>query len=212
MRRPNVEAAMRGNGADVVMHLAPREDNLFLFEPRYPAFDQTPLALVLAELSVDRVFDRGSRDRRCVLQTGTAARENGLEVTLRRSMCNRRYRARAGRVRIRATGRRHSSRLAAESRLDFGDRSQPRLRFDKRGVGMSDRVALDAGRGSCALIRGDEILIAVLSRPRAALSVPTVRERPRRERARYLAVRAALNAVQPSGVSSSAVCSSLRDL
>ena len=55
----HVEAAIHGNGADVVKHFAPREDNLFLFKPRYSGFDQTPLALVRAGLSVDRVWIAG---------------------------------------------------------------------------------------------------------------------------------------------------------
>jgi nicotinamidase-related amidase len=83
----HVEAAQRGNGGDVVSRLAPRKGDLFLFKPRYSGFDQTPLALVLAELGVERVLIAGAATEGCVLQTGIAAREHGLEVTVLAAAC-----------------------------------------------------------------------------------------------------------------------------
>jgi nicotinamidase-related amidase len=85
--RARVEAALDGHGADVVERLAPRKGDLFLFKPRYSGFDQTPLALVLAELGVERVLIAGAATEGCVLQTGIAAREHGLEVTVLAAAC-----------------------------------------------------------------------------------------------------------------------------
>ena len=72
MRRPNVEAAMRGNGADVHdASRAARGQPVPLQAALPGVFDQTPLALVLAELSVDRVLIAGAATEGCVLQTGS---------------------------------------------------------------------------------------------------------------------------------------------
>jgi nicotinamidase-related amidase len=83
----HVEAARAGNGGDVVEPLAPRTDDLFLFKPRYSAFDQTPLALVLEEFEVGRVLIAGAATEGCVLQTGIAAREHRLEATVLANAC-----------------------------------------------------------------------------------------------------------------------------
>jgi nicotinamidase-related amidase len=83
----HVEAALRGNGGDVVERLAPRDGDLFLFKPRYSGFDQTPLALVLEGLGVKRVLIAGAATEGCVLQTGIAAREHDLEATVLVDAC-----------------------------------------------------------------------------------------------------------------------------
>jgi nicotinamidase-related amidase len=83
----HVEAALAAKGGDVVERLAPCADDLFLFKPRYSAFDQTPLALVLEEFEVGRVLIAGAATEGCVLQTGIAAREHRLEATVLANAC-----------------------------------------------------------------------------------------------------------------------------
>jgi len=53
----------------------------------YSAFDQTPLALVLEEFEVERVLIAGAATEGCVLQSGIAAREHGLEATVLADAC-----------------------------------------------------------------------------------------------------------------------------
>jgi nicotinamidase-related amidase len=83
----HVRRAVEGRGGDVVRRIAPREDDLFFFKPRYSAFDQTPLRQVLADLEIDHVHLIGAATEGCVVQTGIDGREQNLKVTILRSAC-----------------------------------------------------------------------------------------------------------------------------
>lgn len=79
--------ALEARGGDVMRRLAPGEDDLFFFKPRYSAFDQTPLRQVLADLEIDHVHLIGAATEGCVVQTGIDGREQNLKVTILRSAC-----------------------------------------------------------------------------------------------------------------------------
>ena len=161
----HVEAAMHRNGADVVKHLAPRGTTCSSSSRATPASTRRRSCSRPRGTKWRPSVDRGrAATEGCVLQTGIAAREHGLEVTLLAAACATSIPSSSGSRSTRdgspafesASGRKPYSTLATGRSLDYDSISE----------------ALEAGRGSCAVIRGDEILIAVLSRPRAALSVP----------------------------------------
>jgi nicotinamidase-related amidase len=79
--------AIDGPGGDVVAALAPRPEELFVFKPRYSAFDQTPLALILETDDVERVILIGAATEGCVVQTAIAAREHDLKATILDGAC-----------------------------------------------------------------------------------------------------------------------------
>jgi nicotinamidase-related amidase len=83
----HVRRAEAGRGGDVVRRIAPRDDDMFFFKPRYSAFDQTPLRQVLADLEIDHVYLIGAATEACVVQTGIDGREQNLKVTILRSAC-----------------------------------------------------------------------------------------------------------------------------
>ena len=76
-----------GEGGDVVALLRPLPDEAFLFKPRYSAFDQTALHLILEELAVERVILMGAATEGCVVQTAIDARELELKATIVREAC-----------------------------------------------------------------------------------------------------------------------------
>jgi nicotinamidase-related amidase len=76
-----------GRGGEVVAALAPLDEERFLFKPRYSAFDETPLALLLEEASVERVVLVGAATEACVVQTAIDARELGLKATIIATAC-----------------------------------------------------------------------------------------------------------------------------
>jgi nicotinamidase-related amidase len=83
-----VEDVIRdGLGGELVAEIAPRAGDVFVFKPRYSAFDSTPLALVLEELRVERLLLAGNATEMCVTQTAIAARELGLKVTVLADCC-----------------------------------------------------------------------------------------------------------------------------
>jgi nicotinamidase-related amidase len=86
-RSAHVARALAGIGGEVVERIAPTGDDRFLFKGRYSAFDGTPLARLLGELSVMRVILVGAATEMCVAQTAIAAREIGLQVTVLRDAC-----------------------------------------------------------------------------------------------------------------------------
>ena len=83
----HIAQALAGAGSDVVRQVAPAEGDRFLFKAVYSAFDGTPLARVLADLDVSRIVVTGAATEVCVAQTGIAARELGLQVTILRDAC-----------------------------------------------------------------------------------------------------------------------------
>jgi nicotinamidase-related amidase len=76
-----------GLGGELVAEIAPREGDVFVFKPRYSAFDSTPLALVLEELGIERLLLAGNATEMCVTQTAIAAREVGFKVTVLADCC-----------------------------------------------------------------------------------------------------------------------------
>jgi nicotinamidase-related amidase len=77
-----VQRAIDSQGGDVVGALQPRRDEPFLFKPRYSAFDQTSLALVLRERSIERVIVTGAATEGRVVQSAIDAREDGFKATI----------------------------------------------------------------------------------------------------------------------------------
>jgi nicotinamidase-related amidase len=82
-----VREAIEARGGDVVARLAPRPNDPFLLKARYSIFDHTPLALLLAELGVERLLLMGAAIEGCVVQSGIDAREHGLKVTILAGAC-----------------------------------------------------------------------------------------------------------------------------
>jgi nicotinamidase-related amidase len=62
--------------------VAPREGETFVVKPRYPAFDHTPLDLILRELEAERLLLSGMSTEGCVAQTAIHARELGFKVSV----------------------------------------------------------------------------------------------------------------------------------
>ena len=86
---PGYVADVRATGlaGDLIAQVAPREGDVFVFKPRYSAFDSTPLEILLEELRVERVLLAGNATEACVTQTAIAARELGFKVTVRADCC-----------------------------------------------------------------------------------------------------------------------------
>jgi nicotinamidase-related amidase len=82
-----VRRAVAGTGGELVEAIAPREGDRFVFEPRYSAFDHTPLELLLGELGIERLLLAGTATEMCVAQTAIAARERGFKVTVLVDAC-----------------------------------------------------------------------------------------------------------------------------
>ena len=76
-----------GLGGDLVADVAPREEDMFVFKPRYSAFDSTPLHLLMEQLRIERILLAGNATEMCVTQTAIAARELGLKVTVLANCC-----------------------------------------------------------------------------------------------------------------------------
>jgi nicotinamidase-related amidase len=84
------DAVMRARGGptgDVVDRVAPRMEDRFILKPRYPAFDHTPLAIILDELEVKHVLVAGTATEMCLTQSAIDARELGLKVTVLPKAC-----------------------------------------------------------------------------------------------------------------------------
>jgi nicotinamidase-related amidase len=81
---PGYLAEVRATGlaGELVSEVAPREGDIFLFKPRYSAFDSTPLAILLEQLRIERLLLAGNATEMCVTQTAIAARELGFKVTV----------------------------------------------------------------------------------------------------------------------------------
>ena len=76
-----------GLGGDLVAEVAPADDDVFVFKPRYSAFDSTPLEILLRRLETERVLLAGNATEMCVTQTAIAARELGFKVTVYPDCC-----------------------------------------------------------------------------------------------------------------------------
>jgi nicotinamidase-related amidase/quercetin dioxygenase-like cupin family protein len=80
-------AIEEGRGGDIIAPIAPRPGDRFVVKPRYSAFDQTPLELLLRELEVERILLAGAATEMCVVQTAIAARELGFKVSILVDAC-----------------------------------------------------------------------------------------------------------------------------
>ncbi|HET8743175.1 MAG TPA: isochorismatase family cysteine hydrolase [Gaiella sp.] len=76
-----------GLGGELVAAVSPREGDVFVFKPRYSAFDSTPLSILLDELEIERLLLAGNATEMCVTQTAIAARELGYKVTVLADCC-----------------------------------------------------------------------------------------------------------------------------
>jgi nicotinamidase-related amidase len=84
----HVQAAIaHDRSREIATQLAPLPGDSFVFKPRYSAFDNTPLALILRERKIDRVLLAGASTEGCVVQTGIDARELGFKVTILALAC-----------------------------------------------------------------------------------------------------------------------------
>lgn len=86
-RRLVREAVERGRGGGLVKAVAPQDGDRFVVKPRYSAFDNTPLELLLRELEVERLLLAGTATEMCVVQTAIAARERGFKVSVLVDAC-----------------------------------------------------------------------------------------------------------------------------
>jgi nicotinamidase-related amidase len=77
----------RGRGGDLVAAVQPQPGERFVIKPRYSAFDQTPLELILRELEIERILLAGAATEMCVAQTAIQAREVGFKVTVLAHAC-----------------------------------------------------------------------------------------------------------------------------
>jgi nicotinamidase-related amidase len=83
-----IERTTRASPApELVQSVAPRAGDAFLRKPRYSAFDQTPLELVLERLQIERILLVGSATEMCIVQSAIDARELGLKVTILAAAC-----------------------------------------------------------------------------------------------------------------------------
>jgi nicotinamidase-related amidase len=76
-----------GRGGDAIAQVAPRDGDLFVFKPRYSAFDHTPLVMILRDLEVERIVVAGAATEMCVVQTAIDARELEFKVTILADAC-----------------------------------------------------------------------------------------------------------------------------
>jgi len=82
LRRARAGGAIQG--AEGIL---PRADEPLILKPRYSAFDQTPLQMLLSELGTTRILLAGAALEMCVAQTAIAAREHGYQVSVMADAC-----------------------------------------------------------------------------------------------------------------------------
>jgi nicotinamidase-related amidase len=85
--RAIVERALQGAAGPCMADVAPEPGESFVVKPRYSAFDSTPLAVILADLEVERIVLAGMSTEGCVAQTAIAAREAGYKTTVVPEAC-----------------------------------------------------------------------------------------------------------------------------
>jgi nicotinamidase-related amidase len=59
-----------------------------VLEPRYSAFDHTPLVILLRALEAERLLMAGAATEMCVVQSAIDARELGFKVTIVADACS----------------------------------------------------------------------------------------------------------------------------
>lgn len=82
-----VHRALDGAGGELVRPIAPEEGDVFVFKPRYSAFDHTSLELILRELDIERLLLGGASTEGCVAQTSIDARELGFKISVIADAC-----------------------------------------------------------------------------------------------------------------------------
>jgi nicotinamidase-related amidase len=82
-----VAQALAGRGGDVLGSIAPRACDRFVVKPRYSAFDQTALELILRQSRIERLLIAGAATERCVAQTAIDGREIGFKITIVTDAC-----------------------------------------------------------------------------------------------------------------------------
>jgi len=82
-----VHRARAGGALEGAEGILPRADEPLILKPRYSAFDQTPLQLLLSELGTSRILLAGAALEMCVAQTAIAAREHGHQVSVMVDAC-----------------------------------------------------------------------------------------------------------------------------
>ena len=82
-----VQAALRGQGGELLKGLVPADGEPVLLKHRYSAFDHTPLDILLGSRDVERVVLVGSATEGCVVQTAIDAREHGLQASIVVNAC-----------------------------------------------------------------------------------------------------------------------------
>jgi nicotinamidase-related amidase len=79
--------AREGADTDVVEQILPRPSDPVILKPRYSAFDQTPIRILLNTLGTERILLAGTALEMCVAQTAIDAREQGFKVSVMIDAC-----------------------------------------------------------------------------------------------------------------------------
>jgi nicotinamidase-related amidase len=82
-----VRRAVDAKGGELVSKIAPRPEDMLVLKRRYSAFDETPLASLLAEREIAQLAIAGTATEMCVFQTGTDALRLGFEASVHADAC-----------------------------------------------------------------------------------------------------------------------------
>jgi nicotinamidase-related amidase len=82
-----IRRARKGAGTDAIEQILPRRTDPLILKPRYSAFDQTPIRILLQTLGTERILLAGTALEMCVAQTAIAAREQGFKVSVKIDAC-----------------------------------------------------------------------------------------------------------------------------
>ena len=82
-----VDRARMGPAGPLIAGIEPRPGDRFVVKPKYSAFHDSPLHLILDALEIERIVLAGMATEMCVTQTAIAARELGYKVTVVPEAC-----------------------------------------------------------------------------------------------------------------------------
>lgn len=74
----------RSRGKPLVQHIAPEDDDYFIFKPKHSAFFATPLAELLKQSAIERLIVTGTTSHQCVLFTAMDAYVRDFELIVPR--------------------------------------------------------------------------------------------------------------------------------
>ena len=74
----------RSRGKAFVQHIAPEDDDYFIFKPKHSGFFATPLAELLEESSIKRLIVTGTTSHQCVLFTAMDAYVRNFDLIVPR--------------------------------------------------------------------------------------------------------------------------------